>query len=203
MKKALKYFLLILPCLSGVNVKGQEWELQKKHDNIEVYFRKTDDITYEIRVKAIYNTDPESFIEIIENYKSYPQWVYRCTQSEIVSVKGKLYLRTVTDIPWPLKDRDAIVMVIPPRKRNDVVILSSTACPNAVPIYENTVRQNYSNVIWRIQKKEKYKTFVDYTLTLKVEENIPDFIMKMVTTNGPYETFKNLQKMIENKATSF
>ncbi len=199
MNQAARIIFTFIGLIVGfqTNANAQEWELQKEHENIKVFFRKTKPSKYEIRVNATYNFSQKDLINIVSDYSSFPQWVYRCIKVENIKLGNKEYVRTVTSMPWPLKDRDVVVEVLPNQhKSKDIIILSSDSRPDDLPVYENIIRQKGTHVVWEIKAINSKQCFVDYFLTLEINEEFPDFIMKMISTHGPYETFKKLNDYI-------
>ena len=205
MKKILTLILLFACCVNSiitsaetVNDKECKWELKKSENNIKVYYRKRKDETIEVKVKAKYNSDFKKVVKTIKNTRNYPKWVYKCKKTEYLYGKdGKKYLRTVTEIPWPMQDRDAIAVQVPMKKINDRTYeLISYSTPKAIPEYDGFTRQEKSDVCWRITKLNNKQTQIDYTIKLKFSDGIPDFLLESITTSGPYETFSNLRGLL-------
>ncbi len=202
MKTTLTYSFLagIMLLISCLVFTQEDWELTKEDDNIKVYFKKINAQHFTIRIKADFNANKQEVIDIIQDHKSYTKWVYRCIKTEEINIEGKEYLRTITDVPWPFKDRDAVNYIKPIQIVNEKTsLIHSTSKPNAIPLRENFIRVEYSEVKWEITQSTENTTHIDYTLSLEIKQEAPDFIVKMISTNAPYETFKNLEVMLQNK----
>lgn len=191
--------------LPNASAKAEEspdskWELKKTGDNIKVYFRKKTEEIVEVKVKALYKHNCEKVVKTIKNTTYYPQWVYKCQKTEYVYENGQRYLRTVTDIPWPLQDRDNIAFQKPMRHPDEnTYIIESYSVPKAIPEYDGITRQEKSDVRWEIKKLDKNTTSIDYTIQIKLTEGLPDFIVESITVSGPYETFNNLNNLLKKK----
>jgi ribosome-associated toxin RatA of RatAB toxin-antitoxin module len=186
--------------LLPARISSQEaWTLQKDTEQIDVYYRSTEKYLYEIRVEAKFGTNKNHIIAAIKDIESYPEWIYRCTEARwLKKTEKERIIYTVTDVPWPFSDRDVITKVEGPYYiKDNTAILKSRALSDYLPKTENLVRQEHSNVKWVITPVSENSTHITYTLSLRIEKDIPDFIMSMITTKGPYESFKNLLELVE------
>jgi len=173
-----------------------DWTLQKEDDEIKVFFRQKEENLYEIRVNTQFNVSADYIIYHIENIEKYPEWVYRCTDAKYIENKpDSKVIRTITNIPWPFKDRDVISKIYKPKRKGNITKLFSEAIPDLFPIDNNYVRQEFSEARWILQDNGDH-TIVTYYLSLKIEQDIPNKILGMVTSKGPLESFRALHKRI-------
>lgn len=202
MKTTLTYSFLtgIMLLISCLALTQENWELTKENDNIKVYFKKITDQKFDVRIEANFASPKEKILNIIDDHRSYPNWVYRCTLAEEKEIEGKTYLRTITDTPWPFKDRDAISYTSINKEINkNTTLIHSISKPDVIPPYEDYVRVKYSEVNWIITSIEKNTTHIQYTLSLEIQQEAPDFIIKLISTNAPFESFKNLEAILKSK----
>lgn len=202
MKKTLTYSFLsgIMLLISCLAFSQENWELTKEDDNIKVYFKKINAQHFSIRIKANFTANKQEVIDIIQDHKSYPIWVYRCIKTEEFNIDGKEYLRTITDVPWPFKDRDAVNYIKPIQiVSENTSLIHSISKPNIIPHYEDFIRVEQSEVKWKITQSADKLTHIEYTLSLEIKQEAPEFIVKMISTNAPYETFKNLEAILKSK----
>lgn len=198
--KTVTLFQFILLCLIyNSSVAQSDYILQQCDNGIEVYYKKNSNDIYEIKVKTKFNISSKVFLDKIQNIELYPNWIYRCKEAHRLSkTNNKYLLYSVTDIPWPISDRDIITCCGPPKKINDsCFVIVSHSVPDAIPIKRNCVRQEYTDIKWIITSISKKQIFVDYTIKLKINQKLPDSIMRMLTTRGPYETFQNLHELFD------
>ena len=71
--------------------------------------------------------------------------------------------------------------------------------PDYLPAVENVVRvpKSYSKMTFTPINESKLK--VDYNIHVDPGGQIPAWIANMFSTQGPYETFKNLKDRLEDK----
>ncbi|MFO7880785.1 MAG: hypothetical protein ACQES0_05535 [Bacteroidota bacterium] len=194
------FFILIIALISLHSFGQNEWELQKSEDNIDVFFRQSSEHKYDIKVVTGFNISHQDLMSVLYDIEHYPAWVYRCETATWLNKKnGERVMYSITDIPWPFNDRDIITKMQKPEYKNQKVILRSVALPDYIPPKEGLTRQDFSQVTWIISTDDDKSTRVTYLLSLEITENIPEFILKMITTKGPYESFKNLHNLISPK----
>jgi len=176
-----------------------EWQLQKDTERIDVYFKHSEKYIYDIRVKADFPVHHTIVVKQIKDIESYPSWVFRCTESKWLDKSDKnQIIYTITDIPWPFTDRDVVTKIEGPYQDKKSIRIESRALPDYIPESEKHVRQQYSSVKWHIQPGMENSTQITYTLRLRIEKEVPDFIVAMITTKGPYESFKSLMDMLSH-----
>lgn len=194
--KLIKFAVIFL--LPLVSFSQNEWKLQKSNNNIYVYFRQKSENTYSIKVETKFNVSSEEVVRKIQDIENYPNWIYRCANSEwLTKNETNKIIRTVSDIPWPFPDRDVISKINDPVYKDNKTILQSKAIPDYIPEKENFKRQQFSEAKWVIDNSGRFNCEVSYYLNLKIYKNIPESILAMITTMGPYKSFKNLKKILE------
>ena len=194
--RKLILILLITNSLSSLFAQPS-WTLQKEDDQIKVYFRQKQENLYEIRVNTSFDVSADYIIYHIENIEKYPEWVYRCTDAHFIENNpNSKIIRTITNIPWPFKDRDVITKIHKPDKKGNISSLYSEAIPDYYPPDKNYKRQEFAEAKWELEEKGN-KTIVTYYLNLRIEQNVPEKILGMVVSKGPYESFLGLHERVK------
>lgn len=199
----MKFVLIICLSLCAVlpeKLFGQDdWELTKQDGDISVYFRMINKKHFEVRVTTTFNTNAETLTSTIYDASSYPSWVYRCKSAEIIKIKNNSYIISVTDVPWPFRDRE-VVNLMYPKKQIDkqTILVQSISKPDAIPKNPDYIRIDYSKISWKIVTTGTNQIELDYKLSLKIDQEAPEFIIKMISTNGPFESFKKLKEKLSN-----
>jgi len=194
-------FIILLSFFGWKSLHAQsEWELQKETENIQVYFKQSDEETYCIKVVTTFPVPHEVLIdELYENIADYPEWIYRCEEAKWIEKNGdNKILYTVSKIPWPFPDRDVVTKMQKPEIAGKKIILHSYSVPDYIPEKENYQRQEFSEVYWYLIP-DGNRVKAQYFLTIKITQAIPDFILKMIACKGPYESFENLHGRLSEK----
>ena len=88
---------------------SQEWSREKDKDAVTIYSRPFDGTKFlETKGTAVIEASLEEVVLIIEDVSKRTTWwdVYKLAEN--ISHQSKSLIRTVTSMPFPLKDREAI-----------------------------------------------------------------------------------------------
>ena len=107
-------FILVIGLLCYLNSYAQdEWELKRDKDSIIIYTRESKDSPLkEYLATAIIESSIDEVFQFLSDLEYRPAWVVRCTGLEIIDTTAGNLIRYHTgyDIPWPLADRDLVVV---------------------------------------------------------------------------------------------
>ena len=200
-----KLFFISFVCLFlSVGLFAQntdDWELITDKENIQIYTRLTDvSPIKQLKVKAVFDTDVQTLLSVLNNVENYPKWVYKCMKAErLQSVSsGKFYYRTVSDLPWPVSDRDVVLLTKQWKvKETGVYKTKSSAKPDFMSTVENIVRIPLYESAWTITPTEQNTVEIEYTALTEVGGQIPDWMVNLGLSAGPYETMRGLKNYLE------
>jgi hypothetical protein len=104
---------LALLLLASVGSQASEWELARDRNGIKVWTR--DEPGYPIRAfKAVTTVDSSlsGLVNLIMDTERVSEWAYRILRVEVLArddVAATFVIRTETDFPWPLSNRDVVL----------------------------------------------------------------------------------------------
>jgi len=203
-KKFLSRFIVvILLCanISYVFSQDDDLILVKDSDGILVYKEKDaheniNRIVARTKVDAYYMT----VLCLIKDFEHQKDWIYAnngaiCIDS--ISPTEWIYYG-ISETPWPFQDRDAVAHVnLEINEEQQEISLHSTASPDLIPASPEMVRIQMLDSKWRL-KKLKDGTQVEMDLLVDVGGNVPVWLINMFSAKGPFNTFKNMKKELEN-----
>ncbi len=109
-----KLFLLLSGLLLTLDSSSQnDWELKRDKDDIVIYTKESkDNPLKEYRATAIIESPLNEVYQFLSDLEYRPAWVVRCSGLEIIDTVGGNQIRyhTSYEIPWPLADRDLVVV---------------------------------------------------------------------------------------------
>jgi hypothetical protein len=193
-------FLITLLWVSVFTSYAQDhWELKKNENGIAVYTRGiANEKLKEIRVVCELPGTTAKLISILQNVSGHPNWVYLSEKATLVKRlnHNSLVYYTITDMPWPVTDRDLVVEFTynqVPGTKNIAIRAESTS--GYVPPKKGFVRVPYSLATWEvIPLKDKIK--VDYVFRVNPGGAIPAWLVNIAATTGPYNTFVKLREIM-------
>lgn len=198
-------FLIVISLLTLFsNLKAQDGVLKlvKESNGIRVFKEKNahDNIN---RIVAQMTVDA-NYLQVLCLIKDFPHkkdWIYAnhgafCMDS--ISPYHWIFYG-ISEIPWPLLDRDVVADVhLELDHQNQTITIHSVAAADLVPASPDMVRIEMFDSKWRIQKKGK-QSLVELDMLVDVGGNVPVWLVNMFASNGPMQTFKNMQKELKNK----
>lgn len=187
----------------------EDWKLKKEEDGINVYTRdRAGSNLKDIKVTCSYESSLSAFVYVLSQKEDYPEWIYSCSESKVLKVVSPLesYHYQVTDAPWPVDDRDLIIHQKIKQNSNGTVEIFASGSPDYIPEKRKRVRVPDYKAHWKIVPEGKNLLSVEYYISLDPGGSIPDWIINMGVTEGPFKTMKNLKERLplyQEKTVSF
>lgn len=193
-------FALLYLSIIQTSVAQPNWQLQKDEKGIKVY--TSENLTTAVRavkVEVEFTQPIEKISAIIMNVSAFPDWIYGCIESSVITKQGDsvILYRHVTDAPWPFEDRDQISKFTKVRNKTTGTITIASASQSGFPAREGFVRITQSNASWILTPQKDGTVKTVYNLSFDPGGNIPAWMVNVFITDGPFETFITLKKMLE------
>ena len=177
--------------------KTDNWELKKFEKGISIYTRVTENSKYK-ELKAVFQikTSLSSIVALLNDVESYPQWVYRCETSKILSKTSEKHLIRYQTIvaPWPVDNRDVVIEVnYSQDEKTKIVYQKINALPNYSPIVPGHVRIPEFRATWTLIPLKNGIVEIQYELLVNPGGAIPAWLVNMAMIDGPYDTSLNMK----------
>lgn len=191
-------FLISIPYELQVNCV-----LKKQADGIKVY---TCDLENEKlkTLKAeflILNTTLDELKQFLLQIGNYPTWQYNMVHAELIQKINdeEIKYRGEINAPWPLEDREIMMhlKVIHDSIYQRMQIEMNTYESSRL-VKEGFIRVPLMQGHWNVWGTSYNSLEVEYTLRIDPGGTIPVWLVNLAMAEGPYITFKNLKKQLEN-----
>lgn len=195
------FFLLIYLFSTTVlfSQKGTNTSLAVDKEGIKIYLTKLDTTPFkEYRAEMVVNANIDSVTKQILDIKSLQKWNYKTKKSELVKkISDFCWIFYMNHhLGWPIQDRD-IVMRVTLLDKYKQKYISIEPANSFVKEKDNIVRIKYFKGFWNLKKIDKDKTLVVQQIYGNPGGSIPAFMVNMVVTKGPFESFFELRKRVE------
>lgn len=176
-----------------------EWQLKKNQDGIQVYTRSVEGSKFKA-VRSVMLTDfrLSSVVALIRDGEACPRWADLCKESQVMEEisETEQIVYSYNDIPWPVKDRDAITKVIWKQDpETHVVTMTATAIDgDQVPENNRAVRLKHAVTKWILSPQ------IDGQLKIVSEGHIdpagptPAWVTNLLLIDSPLKTMQNLRR---------
>src|SRR6218665_505623 len=173
-------------------VAQSEWKLKKFEQGISVYTRDAADSDFkELKAVVTIKTSLSSIVALLNDWDTYPQWVYRCGKSSTlkrISETEVMHYQTV-EAPWPVDSRDFVVHVkLTQDPSTNVVSIVSTCKPTYIPKTKDYVRITEFRASWTLIPQKDGSVQAIYQLLVNPGGYVPAWLVNLAVIDGPYET---------------
>ncbi|HEX6591102.1 MAG TPA: START domain-containing protein [Moraxellaceae bacterium] len=198
----LKHLLLSLLLLSGFVFADDDWSLVRDSNNIKVWTRlEAGHPVRTFKATTVVRSTVTGLVALILDTANASRWIYRIDHVEVLSrddEKASFVVRVVTDFPWPLNDRDVVVMgqVMQDEKTGIVNISSHTPAKGQYADVPGYVRIPDFDGQWQFRPLSG--GLVEVTMTGRADPGgiIPASAVNLIIHETPYYTLKGLRKVI-------
>lgn len=195
-------FLLAILCFNAC-YSQTEWTLKKDKDGIKVYTGKAADSKFNmIRVSCKLNGSLSSLASILLQPEIQPEWVIATKTTKLVKrlANNRIYYYTIASIPWPLSNRDLVIdLWIQQDSLTKKMIIHANTIDKIIPPVAGLERVPFSQATWDVIPIAVNQIQVEYILKINPGGGIPAWVVNMFITKGPFESFYNLSKIIQEK----
>lgn len=195
--------LLILMVIGEAQpLLAQNWELRKNEDGIRVYTRPVKGSSFDaFKAEMVLETSVDELVSIIRNIDKHAHIFPDTKEITILDrpTDSTHIHYSVTNAPWPVDDRDAILILEFKRNpKTGVVVITSSALPNYLPEKEDMVRIVKSTNAWTFIPEGAGKVRIIYEVQAEPGGSIPDWLANSAAVDIPFETFVNLRNELSD-----
>lgn len=198
-----KKILAILVLTGGfANSYAQEnWKFHTEKDGVRVYTKSL--LTSKIKalkVESILNASASQFVSVIMNIDKSKEWVYNTKSSVLVKQvsPSELFYYSEVTLPWPAQNRDFIAHIAVSQNPATKTITIDAPCVSGfVPVKQGIVRVTQSQGRWVVLPISKKQVKVEYTIAVDPGGSIPAWLVNLVASQGPLESFKMLKQQLQ------
>lgn len=198
-------FILLIGLLMAVLVPQltfaeADWKQVKNSDEITIYNRPFPGSDFdEFRGVTIVNAPIEVITEVLYDVPAQPEWMSDCLFAKTVKVfdENHIIAYNILNIPWPVTDRDSLIDTIFDLdfKTGRVLVTMKAVEEPLIPVSKYVRMTNVFGTCL-LERLDKDKTKVTYTMLANPAGNIPSSIANIFAKMNPYNTLKELKKIV-------
>jgi hypothetical protein len=157
----------------------------------------------EFKGETMVNARIEVIETVLRDIPAYAQFMYNCREGRLIKSFGKDYLiiLNVTDMPWPLSDRDVVVRSIVSKDFNRgmfSVVLQGLPEPESsqyCPLRKDRVRMYDLKGIFILEIVDREHTRLTYIVHAD-PVGIPSGLTNFFSDDNPYGTLTGIKRMV-------
>lgn len=200
-----RWMFAVLLSIASMAAMAAEWELARDRKGIKVWTKE--EPGYPIRAfKAVTVVESSltGLVTLIMDTDRVDQWAYRVMRIEVLSrddEAGTFVIRTETDFPWPLTNRDVVLVgkVSQDDKSRVVTIRSRSTPPGQYPLHPDFLRMPDMVGDWIFRPLPGGRVEVTMIGRANPSGNIPFGVVNLIIHETPYLTLLGLRELISNE----
>ncbi len=179
------------------------WELEKEEEdiNLKIFTREVDGSDLkEFKGEMLVDAKLTSLAALLLDGQVAPEWMYQCEKFEVVeqidSLTAVVYF--VNGAPWPVSDRDAVVMTVMNQDPETLAIkISLDSLADRLPEDDDYVRIPSMKGFWLFEPVENGQVLVTYQVHANPGGSLPNWLANSVVVDTPYNTMSNMVEMLK------
>lgn len=194
----LTLLLLLLPSIS---MAASDWSQARSANGITVWTREAPGYSLrEFRAETTVRSTLAGLVTLIMDTDRAATWIYRTQRVDVLQrndQEATFVVHMVTDFPWPLTDRDAVVAGRIVQTGNLTVhIISQSLLDDSYPVNPGLVRMRdfYGN--WTFRPLGDGMVHVTMQGRADPGGTLPHSIVNLLIHETPYQTLRGLRRVI-------
>ena len=176
------------------------WKFEKNKNGIQVYSRLPEgESIKEIKIYTLVETTLSAALSVLKDVPNHPHWIFNCSETKLIQQinEQEMIFYTISDLPWPIEDRDLVVRNKIEQDYNTKIVRSiSVPQLGLIPKKKGIIRVTDMYSEWKFTPRKNGLILIEYYLRLDPASNIPNSISNLLVETGPYRTMLNFKKAI-------
>ena len=188
--------------LAASSFAQNDWKLRTEKDGIKVY---SAEVSYSkvkaLKVECNFKASSSQLVAVLLDIRNSAKWIYHTKSASLVKQisPSELYYYSEIALPWPVENRDFVAhLTVTQNKETKVVTIDGPAVPGFIAAKDGIVRIEKSRGQWVIEPLSKNEVKVIYTLQVDPGGLLPPWLVNLLATEGPIQTFRNLKIQLQN-----
>jgi hypothetical protein len=179
------------------------WELEKEEEDIhlKIFTREIEGSNLrEFKGEMLVETKMTALAALLLDGQSAPKWMHQCEKFEVIEQIDHLsaVVYFINGAPWPVSDRDAVVMSVMSQDPESLVLKAEISVVNdLLPENDDYVRIPHMQGFWLFEPAEKGQTLITYQVHANPGGSLPGWLANSVVVDTPFYTMSNMAEMLK------
>lgn len=189
----------------GVQAETSAWELEEeeKDINLQIFTREVAGSNLkEFKGEMLVKTKLSTIAALLLDGQSAPKWMHQCEKFEVVEQIDALtaVVYFVNGAPWPVSDRDAVVMSVMSQDPETLVLKAEiSVVDDLLPEDDDYVRIPHMKGFWLFEPVAEGQVKITYQVHANPGGSLPDWLANSVVVDTPYHTMSNMAEMLKKE----
>ena len=151
------------PISLAIESEGWKLKMANPEDNIQIYYRTTDQGNVEFRGETIVDSSLSGLVALMRDVESMKNWVHNVEKAKILEIINEFeaYSYVVNSFPFPFSSRDSVVRTYMKQDETTLAVtIEGKSEPTFIDEQDGLVRVDNIKSFWRFTPLEKGKSKV-------------------------------------------
>lgn len=180
-----------------------EWKLRREDDGIRVFTADVPDSKHAaVRSTMEVKTPLRELVALVLDTSACSTWAALCKESSIPKRRSdtEFHVYTYNDLPWPVKDRDAVTRVLwTVNPETGVAHMVAELTEGVVEADAKALRLSTGVTSWTFTPKEN-GTLVENFAHIDPGGSMPAWVTNMLLVDSPYDTLVAMRDTVASGA---
>ena len=186
-------------------VAEENWQLAQDEDDIRVYTKpNTKTKLKDFKAEMIVQTSIEKVNSHMSAVKDQTKWMYDRKLTKVLDRPNdrSSIIYSVTNAPWPVMDRDAVIsFTYNENNTAEFIRIDVVNIDDYHPLNKDMVRVPYIKGFWELVKIDDNSTKIVFMNAASPGGDIPDWLADSFVLDMPYHSLNNFRDMLKNTNT--
>ena len=186
--------------LSALLYGQGDWKLDRDKEGIKIYSRSNIDSKIK-SLKAVCTVEStlSQMTAVLLDIRNQDEWFYHTTSSVLKVISpAELYYYAEVNFPMPYSNRDFVEHnTVSQNPVTRVLTMTVQNIPDYIPPKKGIVRVIQSQCKWVVTPIDQNSLLVEFTLFADPAGSIPAWLVNMMSSYAPFETFKKLKTQLK------
>jgi hypothetical protein len=198
LKSTILFLLALATCVYAYGQKDCDLKLDK--DSIRVYMCELPHSKYK-SVKSLFqvHSSLSQLTAMVLDIDHLGEWQYKTASARVLKKisEHELIYYTEATSPIGINNRDFIIwLAIHQDPATRVLKIDALSMPDYLPAKPKVVRVPFSRAQWIVRPLNQSTLEVEYHIEIDLGGAIPPWLVNLVAYQAPYETFRDMRKLI-------
>ena len=176
-----------------------DWKLVVDKEGIKIYTKKEEGAkVLATRVVMDLSMSVEEVRSRVMDVGNHKDWMNTVVTSDLLRKEdnGIMVSYYVADVPWPVTDRD-IVLIWESSKEGNMTVIKSKQITGEKPEVDGKVRVPYQDNYYKLTPLPNGGCHFDYVGKADPGGSLPSWLANMFVTDVPFKTWKKFKEKFE------
>lgn len=177
------------------------WALEQEDLNLKIFTREIEGSNFkEFKGEMLVKAELTTIAALLLDFEAAPKWMYECEKFELVERidEQSIVIHFINGAPWPVSDRDAVVMSVMSQDPETLVLkVEINSINDRLPENDDYVRIPHMTGLWLFEPAENGQVLITYQVHADSGGSLPEWLANTAVVDVPFYTMSKMADMLK------